>query len=281
MQMSFDLPAAQRWRNREEMLVLPDTRINPNEYGVEVLEKELLPRQLIEQHHYSGSFPAAICSIGLYRKTGVHPSHLAGVAVFSEGVRSHDAMPRWTGHSREEGTELGRFVLLPEVAYNGESWFIARAFELLRKARPEKKVVLSYCDPMPRTDETGRVVKPGHFGCIYQATNALFVGHSSKRMLHMRRDGRVIHDYTFYKAANPVRGSASAIATLEELGSRRSPGEKPTDWVSRVKSAMRRIRHPGNFVYVFAMAPEAKAKLREMHGDGLPYPKEATFRSAA
>ena len=29
--------------------------------------------------------------------------------------------------------ELGRFVLLDSVAGNGETWFLARSFEILRK----------------------------------------------------------------------------------------------------------------------------------------------------
>jgi hypothetical protein len=36
------------------------------------------------------------------------------------------------GRHKAEAVELGRLVLLDDVPANGESWFIARAFELLR-----------------------------------------------------------------------------------------------------------------------------------------------------
>ncbi|WP_372393881.1 hypothetical protein ABMY26_00015 (plasmid) [Azospirillum sp. HJ39] len=44
---------------------------------------EASERELVRQHHYAGSFPAARLSVGLYRKTGVAPAALVGVGVFS------------------------------------------------------------------------------------------------------------------------------------------------------------------------------------------------------
>ena len=59
----------------------------------------------------------------------------------------------------KDAVELGRLVLLDEVPGNGESWFIARCFELLR--REGIVGVLSFSDPVPRTTADGRKVLPG------------------------------------------------------------------------------------------------------------------------
>lgn len=278
-QLSLDF--SQRWLNRREHHQTPENRINPDEFGVEILPKEFIPRQFVKQHHYSGSYPAAHCAIGLFRKSGIRPSRMVGVAVFSEGVQSELGMPKWTGFSRGEGTELGRLVLLPEVAHNGESWFIARAFEKLRAEKPEKRVVLSYCDPLERTTEAGEAIKPGHFGCIYQATNALHVGISSCHPIYLRHDGRVLHPYAFYKAVKQAQGWRSAMQAIESAGGPRLKDESVEEWVARVKRSMRRIFHPGNLVYVFGLDTSAWRSLRQKHGDGLPYPKAHDWKRAA
>ena len=50
---------------------------------------------------------------------------------------------------------------------NGESYFVAQCFK--RLARLGIQGVLSFSDPIPRTDLEGRVVMPGHIGTVYQA----------------------------------------------------------------------------------------------------------------
>jgi len=76
--------------------------------------------------HYSGTFPAARLSIGLW---GPGPA-LVGVAVFSIPM-SVAVLPRWTGLDHTEAVELGRFVCGPTVKFNGETWFLRRAFRIL------------------------------------------------------------------------------------------------------------------------------------------------------
>ncbi len=284
-------PFDQRWERRQEFRRTAGTRIDPTEYGVEVVG-DGIAKPFIREHHYSGSYPAAHVAIGLYRRTGLAPARLVGVAVFSEGVRSQLAMPKWTGFDRADGTELGRLVLLPEVPYNGETWFITRAFDILRTmtvqdphARVDRqrfRVVLSYSDPIERQDAAGNLVKPGHFGTIYQATNALYVGRATPRTLHISPSGQVVHAYAFDKVAAGRRNHQSAARSILEAGvSGMAPDEAPRDWVARVKAELATIRHPGNFTYVFGLDAGAWRSLRLMHGKGFAYPKARDLRQAA
>lgn len=53
------------------------------------------------------------------------------------------------------------------------------------------------------------------------------------------------------------------------------PGETEQAWIARVRRSLRRMSHPGNLAYAFGLDGEAWARLRAMHGQGLPYPKPA------
>src|SRR3546814_13257256 len=62
---------------------------------------------------------------------------------------------------------LGRLVLLDDTGGNAETWMLSRAFKLLRREKPEIVSVISYADPIRRTDEQGQVFMPGHVGTLY------------------------------------------------------------------------------------------------------------------
>ena len=70
--------------------------------------------------------PAARFRIGLYRH-----GDLAGVAVFSHPC-SNAVLTNVFQAPLLSTVELGRFLLLDFVGGNGETWFLARAFEILR-----------------------------------------------------------------------------------------------------------------------------------------------------
>ena len=61
-------------------------------------------------------------------------------------------------------------MLAESVPANGESWFLARCWELA--TRQGKHGVVSFSDPVPRRTAVGTLVFPGHIGTIYQACNA-------------------------------------------------------------------------------------------------------------
>src|SRR3546814_3888996 len=66
------------------------------------------------------------------------------------------------------GAELGRLVLSDDVEGNGETFFLSRAFKLLRQEKPEIISILSYADPLRRIGPAGDVIMPGHVGRAYQ-----------------------------------------------------------------------------------------------------------------
>jgi hypothetical protein len=258
-------PPDLRWRERESRWAPTHRLFRPSEFGVDVLPDDSTPRAFVERHHYSGSYPAARLRVGLYRKVGCLRSYLAGVAVFSVPCQPA-ALPRHLGSG--EGVELGRLVLLDEVGFNGESWFMARAFSALRRELPGVVGVLSYSDPLPRWTDAGRMVTPGHVGQVYQALNAAYLGTASARKLYLDRDGRTISDRGLSKIRAMDKGWEPAAARLVAAGADpRRPGEEPRDWLARVLPGFRQVRHPGNHVYVWRWSGPKP--------ESLPYPRRA------
>ena len=264
--LSQALSVTQRWLGRRDRYRPAGEVMDPSSYGVELLDSDRLARAFVETHHYSASFPAARLRVGLYRSTA-----LVGVAVFS--VPAQPAAIRcWTG--TDAGVELGRFVLLDDVPGNGESWFLARAFRLLRSELPDVRTVLSYSDPFPRQRADGSVLTPGHVGVIYQAHNGRFVGRARAETLWLDRDGRTVSRRALSKLRHGERGEAHVYRRLVELGApTRRHGEDPSAYVDRALAdgPFRRVRHPGNLAYAWALEPAASVGLPEAH----PYPRRS------
>lgn len=278
-QLTFD----QRWRDRNEIRLRPvhgadRPRMNPAEFGVEVLDgsRESEAKAFVLRHHYSGSWPGGSrCGVGLYRKRGVAPSELVGVAVFSNGGRN--ASRCYFDCEQREAAELSRFVLTDDVAYNGETWFLARALKALRAAKPEIGGIFSYSDPIEiRVPSTGKVVKPGHWGTIYSAGNATYVGTSRARTRFISRvTGTSFNERNINKILDGEQGIDYALKLLERLGApARAPGEEVDAYVHRAlqSDAFERVRHPGNFVYLFGLTHTARDLIKTRHVR-LPYPK--------
>lgn len=271
--MQLTLPLVdKRWQNRRERFVVPPDRIDPREFSVDVLHGERDARAFIAEHHYSGSFPAARLSVGLYRKTGCAPARLVGAAVFSVPMQQQ-VIPAYTDLPASAGVELGRFVCLPEVAFNGETWFLRRAFAALRQEKPDVRAILSYADPMERCTANGQLTKPAHYGQIYQAHNAAFMGRAKPRWLWIARDGSIISDRALSKIRSGDRGHEYAARQLIDHGADpRRPGENPRAWLERVlrPPLFERVRHPGNFAYVFGLDAETTSRAR---AQAHPYPR--------
>lgn len=166
------IAACQRWRERRDSYRPAGETIATHAHEVAPIADDSTAKAFVVRHHYSASYPAARFRVGLYRR-----GELAGVAVFSQpssqGVLN--ALPCGV----EGGVALGRFVLLDEVEANGETWFLARAFQLA--AREGFAGVVSDSDPEPRTTAEGRVAFGGHIGTIYQASNAVYLGRTPRR----------------------------------------------------------------------------------------------------
>ncbi len=253
----------QRWREGAASERSSAEPVHVTSYGVEPISGDAEARAFIEIHHYSASYPAARFRVGLYRAAPFTAPQLVGVAVFSEPAQIR-SIPSWLDVGRAEGVELGRFVLLDDVEGNGESWFLARAFKLLRAAKPEITRVLSYSDPVERCDDAGRLVKPGHYGTIYQASNARFMGRSSRKRELLDAKGRVFPMRALSKIRNEERGGGSAQRRLIEAGApERRPHERARAYVERALSegGFTSAIHPGKLVYAFGLDRAAKRAL--------------------
>ncbi len=249
MSQQLLFPGNQRWREGRSSYRVPDEVINTRLYEVAAIADDKTARDFVTNHHYSGSYPAARFRAGLYRR-----GHLVGVAVFSEPVNSL-TIPKWAG-TGATGCELGRFVLLDDVPGNGESWFLARARKLLAAAKPELDFVVSFSDPSERYSRAGELVKPGHIGTIYQASNARYCGRSARNTIYVTEAGGVIGHRTLSKVRGGESGQEYAGEKLLRAGAPpQAPGEPGAAWVSRVlkSGVLRRERHPGNHVYLFGV----------------------------
>ena len=270
---------ALRWFDKRSSYRPSQEPINPAEFTVERIDK-IQARDFIVRHHYSGTFVYEVCSAGLFRKVGLEPARLVGVAAFA--TPSNPAtLQRWAGlPGYEAGAELGRFVCLDgEVKGNGETFFLARALRLLKAERPELRVIISYADPLPRRNLiTGELAHIGHTGSIYSAANATYAQRADPKTLLLSATGESIPARILSKIRNEEEGREYATERLERIsGLRIQPGESGEAFVDRAlsSSSIRRVRHPGNHVYLFPLAANRREKAAILR-----LPKMATLVAA-
>lgn len=254
--------ATQRWRDRRDAYRPVGEPIHTRLYEVASIDEDRTARRFVEQHHYSASYPAARFRVGLYL-TG----KLVGVAVFS--VPTNDlALTTWFPGSPRDHVELGRFVLLNEVPSNGETWFLARAFELLRG---RVGGVLSFSDPLPRTTADGETVFVGHIGTIYQAHNARYVGRTTVRTWHVLPDATILSARSIHKVRARERGFGPVVEKLQGFGAGPFVGE-PREWLAKwLPRITQRVRHPGNHRYLWGLDRAVRRHVERL--PSLPFPK--------
>lgn len=246
-----------RCERRRQVWVTPPSHFDPRGYSVDVIERETAVRPFVCEHHYAGSWPAAQLSVGIFAPN----ADLVGAAVFAVPM-NQKVVPAYTGLAPHEGTTLGRFVLLPSLAFNAETWFLARALKFVREETGARAVV-SYADPLERRDASNAIAKRAHWGTIYQASNATYAGAGSPRTLLLAPNGTVVCGRALSKIRRHEKGWEYATRQLiDAAASPRQFGESPAEWVTRVTATFRKIRHPGNLVYVFGLDRAAERSIR-------------------
>lgn len=258
----------QRWNQGRDSYRPAGEVIRTAEYEVAFIDDDNTARSFVEHHHYSRSYPAARERFGLY-----HRGELAGVAVFSHPSNDLVLTNTFPALPVERSVELGRFVLLDEVPGNGETWFLARCFELLRRETQIQGVV-SFSDPIARTSADGSRVFPGHIGTIYQASNAKYLGRATPRTLKLLPDGLVFSDRTIQKIRKGERGWHPGAGELVAWGADpidASAGrEERMAWLHRwLPQLTRRLRHQGNHRYAWGLNRRVG-----IAGTPLAYPKQ-------
>ena len=265
MQYTLAFALNQRWCDGRASYRPPTEPIKTAEYDVAEIPDDTTAREFIMQHHYAHSYPSARFRVGLFRH-----GELAGVAVFSHPC-SNAVLTNVFEAPVLTTVELGRFVLLDSVAGNGETWFLARSFDILRKQHSIVGVV-SFSDPLQRRTASGEVVHMGHFGTIYQAHNGIYLGRGAARSLHLLPDGRVFSERAAQKIRNSERGWKYAAAQLEAFGATTVPVDpsERTEWLNAsLQSLATRVRHKGNHKYAWPL----NVAIRRQLPASLPYPK--------
>lgn len=262
------IPAAdKRWfRRGQRWRVLDDRALfDPRGYAVDVIADKDVARQFVIEHHYEGTCSPCTIALGLYGPG----ARLVGVGIYGESA-GPEVLSKYGGPLVEQSVELGRFVLLPDVAFNGETWFLARASKLLAREKGIR-ALLSFADPLER--RCGELlVKPCHYGTIYQATNALYVGRATPRTHLVGPDGRPVSARALSKITSHDRGWEYATRQLEAVGApARAVGEDGKSYLARVRATpgFTNRRHPGNHAYVFGLDDVARATLRTHHAERL------------
>lgn len=252
----------QRWRERRESYRPAGETIDPKLYEIAKLDSDREAKEFILRHHYLGSYPSARFRFGLFSNDG-----LVGVAVFSHPCNDR-VLTSVFPLSPLDSLELGRFVLLDSVPANGESWFLARTFDCLRKEGLAG--VVSFSDPVPRLAIDGSVVHRGHIGTCYQATSARFLGKTAARTIRLLPDGTVLNERAVQKIRSGEQGWHYAAALLEKFGGDRAPPSARREWLQKWLPLLTRpFRHSGNYKYAWPLQRSARKFLPE----SLPYPK--------
>lgn len=226
----------QRWLQRRPRYRPPGEPFDPGRCEVALIDEGTAKPWVIE-HHYSGSYPAARLRVGLFLKERHRREQLGGVAVFSVPM-NQAVVPSYLGVPASAGVELGRFVLLDHelLAANAETWFLARAFRFARRELSASGIV-AYCDPLPRVDDSGAVVKRGHTGTIYSAHNGRYAGRSSARTLTLLPTGQVISERTLSKLcalatwARPTPSACCSMAAAAVARSASRPARTCWTWL--------------------------------------------------
>lgn len=240
--------------------------VSTRDLDVVEVDDDATPKAFIERHHYSRSYPAARRRVLLYQR-----GELAGVAIFSRPFRAEVLTNALPLIPVDECAELGRFVLLDSVGANAETWFLAQAFD---RVRDELRGVVSFSDPNPRTDATGSQIFPGHYGTIYQASNARYAGTTDAATLRLLPDGTVYSNFSSGKIRRGLSGWRSAVAELVRFGAEPLTSIDDVDtriaWLEYWRDALTRpMRHRGLHRYTFTL----DRRLPATHGPARAYPK--------
>lgn len=260
-------PAAvcQRWAPGGQVVWVPpqrDYNFNPGRYAVEVLDDDTRPKAFVEAHHYSAAYVAAVHRYGLFeRATGL----LVGVAVLSNPANVKvltNAFPRLTPYS--QSLELGRFVLTDEVPYRAESWFAGKVRQLAAEAGI--RGIIAHADPAH-----------GHFGTIYQASNARYCDMTGSRGEWHLPGGFVFSDRTAQKVRRRERGHVYAEKQLITRGAGAiREGDDPKVWLRGALVRCEAVRVPtdGKHRYLWAVGTDKRQRTAVVFGyPSRPYPK--------
>lgn len=255
---------------------------DPDDYGVDLIDRKTAV-SFITAHHYSRSVPALRkYRFGLFCLAGEQPV-LCGVAALSVPPRNEVLSgPLPDLEANHESAELGRLIILDQVAHGVESWFFAEIRRWLAANTTIRGLVM-FSDPEMRTRNDGSVLLPGHVGTSYQASNARYVGLGASGwqilvdglVFSNRAKSKVLALDTGWKYASQML--VDACADLPEPLAPLDPAhDDPAEWLPRAlkKAGAKRRKHGGCHKYVIPVGRNARERERvRIAGPVLGYPK--------
>lgn len=154
-------------------------------------------RRFVARHHYNKIMPrlTRLCV------AGYEGGELVAVCTFGYGVRPlHTIKGLFPTLDVENYLEVGRLCVHDRIPRNGESWFLARAFRIVRATFPGVKIVYSWSD--------GIVGKPGY---VYQSANFFYGGHITTEM-YLSPDGTRVHPRTMQGLVTQKAGAGKKFS---------------------------------------------------------------------
>lgn len=274
LQLDLDL-ITQRQTSGRSSYIPARPYFDRSHYTVEPIENETVAKPFILKHHYASSFPVAISSFGLFdTRAEAQGRRLVGVCTFAVPMNTSRQILKLL-RPEEKPCELSRLVLTEDVLANAETFFVKQAIRQLRDLKrtatntPRHPLITSFSDPQPRSDKNGNIHFRGHYGCIYQAANSLYLGRGTARTLWLAPTGQSIVARTLSKIVNDESGAAGAYQGLINLGAfQKNPFETPRNWIARLRESgfLRPLRHAGNHAYLFRAACSHKRNIDFLKG---------------
>ena len=185
--------------------------IKTSAYDVAPIGAVEVAKAFIRQHHYIKHASPTPHRFGLYKR-----GELVGVALFGPPASKNAHNAVFPSLTMKTAVTFGRLVLVEDVPGNGESWFIARCFDLLRARGVQ--AVESCADPEPRTNVSGAQTFKGHLGIVYQATNGVYIGKTNDNTQHWLPDGTVLSNRSQSKLRSGERGNDHPVSQLVSFG---------------------------------------------------------------
>lgn len=255
--------ACQRWRLGLDTYRPADETIRTSEFEVALIANHSVARKFIVENHYLPSLPQASFVYGMYRR-----DRLVGAAVFGRGAT--EASLKVVPGGPASGLILSRFLLLEEVPGNGETWFLARCFDGLK--REGLTGVVSYSDPIKRTNRHGQTVFAGHIGNIYQAHNGIYLGRSKPGVELLFPDGTTLDQRSLSKLrgygngrTKSIQGWNGVVRRLVAQGAdepadsnRETVKEWSNHWVAKLTKP---VDHPGKHKYAWCLEPKYRNRM--------------------
>lgn len=184
--------------------------------------------------HYAKRVPQTRWAYNVYQD-----GEWCGVVVFGDGAQHNIATA--------VGFDFGEVCELERVALNGKQAFtsqvVSEALKRLHKDAPHLKAVVSYADANQQ-----------HVGTIYQATNWIYIGDTSKTS-GTKPDAYVIHGKKIHPRSVGAMGYQQNLEWLRE----------------HVDPNAGEIHGLPKFKYLFLFDKKAR---REWQKKALPYPKK-------